>query len=262
MKIHFIAVGGTGMGALACMMKAAGHDVRGSDGPIYPPMSSQLERAGVQTFEGFAAENLDWGPEVVVVGNVCSKEHVEVLAARGAGLRLESFPSLLEETLLSERTPIVVSGTHGKTTTTSMVAWMLLQGRLSPSWLVGGVPRNLGRASHLGEGEHFVIEGDEYDTAFFDKKSKFLHYRPQIVILTSLEFDHADIFANMEEIRAAFRELLALVPDDGIVIVNAADVEADALVRGSGRPAYRYQLLSEGQPPGEADLEAKRLEML
>ena len=117
MKIHFIAVGGTGMGALACMMKAAGHDVRGSDGPIYPPMSSQLERAGVITFEGFSAENLEWGPDVVVVGNVCSKEHVEVLAAREAGLRLESFPSLLEQTLLAERTPIVVSGTHGKTTT-------------------------------------------------------------------------------------------------------------------------------------------------
>jgi len=247
------------MGALACLMKVAGHDVRGSDGPIYPPMSSQLERAGVQAFEGFNAENLDWGPELVVVGNVCSKEHVEVIAAREAGLRLESFPSLLEETLLADRTPIVVSGTHGKTTTTSMVAWMLLQGGLSPSWLVGGVPRNLGRASHLGEGKHFVIEGDEYDTAFFDKKSKFLHYRPQIAILTSLEFDHADIFADMDEIRAAFRGLLALVPDDGLVVVNAADEEADTLVRESGRPAYRYQLLGEDQAPGGADLEAKMM---
>ncbi|MGB1699932.1 MAG: UDP-N-acetylmuramate--L-alanine ligase, partial [Nannocystaceae bacterium] len=257
MKIHFIAVGGTGMGALACMMKAAGHDVRGSDGPIYPPMSSQLERAGVITFEGFSAENLEWGPDVVVVGNVCSKEHVEVLAAREAGLRLESFPSLLEQTLLAERTPIVVSGTHGKTTTTSMVTWLLLQGGLSPSWLVGGVPRNLGHASHLGEGEHFVIEGDEYDTAFFDKKSKFLHYRPQVVILTSLEFDHADIFADMDEIRAAFAELLALVPEGGLVIVNAADPEADALVQASGRRSVRYQLLGDGEAPGAADLEAK-----
>ncbi len=248
------------MGALACLMQAAGHEVRGSDGPIYPPMSSQLERAGIETFEGFAAENLAWGPEVVVVGNVCSKDHVEVLAARKAGMRLESFPSLLEETLLAERTPIVVSGTHGKTTTTSMVAWMLLQGGLAPSWFVGGVPRNLGQASHLGDGEHFVIEGDEYDTAFFDKKSKFLHYRPQMVILTSLEFDHADIFANMEEIRAAFRELMALVPDDGVVVVNAADEEADALVRDSGRPMCRYQLLGDDQDPGGADLEAKMVQ--
>ena len=201
MKIHFIGVGGTGMGALACLMRAAGHDVRGSDGPIYPPMSTQLERAGVQVFEGYKDANLAWTPDLVVVGNVCSKDHVEVLAARARGIRLESFPSLLEQTLLAEARPVVVAGTHGKTTTTSMVTWLLAQAGLDPSWLVGGVPRNLGRASGLGQGEYFVIEGDEYDTAFFDKKSKFLHYRPEIAILTSVEFDHADIFDDMEAVR-------------------------------------------------------------
>ncbi|HLT39726.1 MAG TPA: Mur ligase domain-containing protein, partial [Enhygromyxa sp.] len=192
MRVHFIGIGGTGMGALAGLLKAAGHEVRGSDGPLYPPMSTQLERAGIPVFEGYRADNLGWEPECVVVGNVCKEDHVEVVAARERGVPLESFPSMLSRTLLYSRRSLVVAGTHGKTTTSSLLTWMLVIAGKAPSWLIGGVPQNLGRGSQLGAGDLIVLEGDEYDTAFFDKRSKFLHYRPQRAIITSVEFDHAE----------------------------------------------------------------------
>jgi UDP-N-acetylmuramate: L-alanyl-gamma-D-glutamyl-meso-diaminopimelate ligase len=245
-KIHFIAVGGTGMGALAILLKEAGHDVRGSDTALYPPMSTQLERAGIPVFVGFGDKNLEWGPDVVVVGNVCSKDHVEVLAAQARGITLESFPSLLEKTLLADRRALVIAGTHGKTTTTSIVAWLLRAAGRDPSWLVGGVPLNLRVAAHHGAGEAFVIEGDEYDTAFFDKKSKFLHYRPRRVILTSVEFDHADIFADLEAVKAAFREFLALIPSDGTLIVNRDDEGAMDVASAAACRAITYRVLASG----------------
>ncbi len=253
MRIHFIAVGGTGMGALACLLKRAGHDVRGSDQALYPPMSTQIEQAGVPVFEGFAPENLDWGPECVVVGNVCSRDHIEVVAAKEREIPLESFPSMLEKTLLEERRSLVVAGTHGKTTTSSALSWLLRACGEDPSWLVGGVPLNLGRGSHLGDGPSIVIEGDEYDTAFFDKKSKFLHYRPHRAILTSVEFDHADIFDDFAAVSAAFREFVELIPAEGDLVVNAQDTGALAVAQHAKCNVHTYAVLGDGDGASSAD---------
>src|SRR5262252_3101463 len=197
MKLHLIGICGTGMGSLAGLLKAAGHDVRGSDDNVYPPMSLQLADLGVPVFSGFRAENLDWNPDKVVVGNVCRRDHVEVVAAGERGLTLTSFPAVLEELFLAERHSIVVAGTHGKTTTSSLLAFVLTDAGLDPSFLIGGIPINFGASFHLGSGPHFVVEGDEYDTAFFDKGSKFFHYRPRTAILTSVELDHVDIFKSL-----------------------------------------------------------------
>ena len=163
------------MGALARLLKEAGHEVRGSDTGIYPPMSDQLAQAQIPVWTGYDPEHLSWGPDRVVVGNVCKPDHPEVVAAQEAGIELESFPSMLAKALLTERDPLVVAGTHGKTTTTSLLAWLLRGAGADPSFLVGGVPQNLGTGAHLGKGRAIVLEGDEYDTAFFDKGAKFLH---------------------------------------------------------------------------------------
>ena len=196
MKVHLIGIAGTGMGSLAGLLKAAGHDVRGSDEHVYPPMSTQLTEQGIPVFEGFRAENLDWQPDCAVVGNAYSKNHVEVLAAGERGIALESFPSLFAKLFLADKHPVVVAGTHGKTTTSSLLAHILHDAGRDPSFLIGGVPLNFRQSWRLGAGPEFVVEGDEYDTAFFDKGSKFLHYRPRTAILTSVEFDHADIFKD------------------------------------------------------------------
>ena len=246
MKVHFIGIGGTGMGALAGLIAAAGHEVRGSDGPIYPPMSTQLATAEIPVFEGFAASNLDWAPDRVVVGNICRKDHVEVVAARERGISLESFPSMLARSLLETRRSLVVAGTHGKTTTTSLLTWMLRVAERDPSWLIGGVPQNLGRGFHLGEGDSIVLEGDEYDTAFFDKKSKFLHYRPQRAILTSVEFDHADIFADLASVRAAFAEFVALIPEQGLLVVDRGNVGAMEVAQARRCELATYEVLGRG----------------
>src|SRR5262249_9712519 len=184
MKLHLVGICGTGMGALAGLLKAAGHDVRGSDDHVYPPMSDQLRALGVPVFEGFRPENLDWGPDQVVVGNVNRRDHVEVVAASHRGLALTSFPAVLEEQFLAERHSVVVAATHGKTTPTAILAFLLYDAGRDPSFLVGGVPQNFGRGYRLGKGPHFVVEGDEYDSAFFDKGSKFFHYRPRTAVLT------------------------------------------------------------------------------
>jgi UDP-N-acetylmuramate: L-alanyl-gamma-D-glutamyl-meso-diaminopimelate ligase len=222
MKVHLIGIAGTGMGTLAGLLKAAGHDVRGSDEHVYPPMSTQLADQGIPVFEGFGPANLDWSPDRVVVGNVCRKDQVEVLAAQERKLPLTSFPALLSELFLAQRRSVVVAGTHGKTTTSSIMAHALTEAGRDPSFLIGGVPLNFRQSWRLGGGEEFVVEGDEYDTAFFDKKSKFLHYRPQIVILTSVEFDHADIFADEAAVKEAFREFIELIPAGGDLIVCAS----------------------------------------
>lgn len=222
MKIHLIGIAGTGMGSLAGLLRAAGHDVRGSDEHVYPPMSTQLRDQGIPVMEGFRAENLDWSPDRVVVGNVARRDHVEVLAATERGLPLTSFPALLSELFLADHRSVVIAGTHGKTTTSSLMSHVLTTAGRDPSFLIGGVPLNFLQSWRHGHGAEFVVEGDEYDTAFFDKKSKFLHYRPQIVVLTSVEFDHADIFADEAAVKAAFREFIALIPPTGELIVCAA----------------------------------------
>ncbi|MCS6913282.1 MAG: UDP-N-acetylmuramate:L-alanyl-gamma-D-glutamyl-meso-diaminopimelate ligase [Myxococcales bacterium] len=247
MKLHLIGICGTGMGAAAGLFKQAGHEVRGSDEHVYPPMSTQLRALGVPLLEGYRAENLDWGPDVVVVGNICRRDHVEVLAAQARGLRLTSFPALLEELVLPDRKTLVVAGTHGKTTTTALCSFVLAQAGRDPGYLIGGVPLNLPASFALGSGP-FVIEGDEYDTAFFDKKAKFLHYRPHIALISSVELDHVDIYQDLRAIQRSFAELVALLPQDGLLLVcgssqGALEVAAEARSR-----VERYALAPEGTP--------------
>jgi UDP-N-acetylmuramate: L-alanyl-gamma-D-glutamyl-meso-diaminopimelate ligase len=239
-KIHFIGICGTGMGAVAELLQAVGHEVRGSDEHVYPPMSTQLASAGITLVEGFADRNLDWMPEVVVVGNICRRDHVEVLAAQQRGIRLTSFPAIVEELLLPDKLPLVVCGTHGKTTTSSLAAWTLLNAGREPSYMIGGVPLNMGHNAAVGKGPHIVLEGDEYDCAFFDKKSKFLHYRPQVAILTSVELDHVDIFTDLQHIKQAFRELVALIPETGVLVVSASSAHALDCAKAARCRVERY----------------------
>ena len=248
MRLHLIGIAGTGMGSLAGLLRAAGHDVRGSDERVYPPMSTQLASDGVPVFEGFGPQNLDWNPERVVVGNVCRRDHIEVLEAQKRGIPLTSFPALLSELFLQERRSIVVSGTHGKTTTSSLMAHALYEAGRDPSFLIGGVPLNFRQSWRLGQGDAFVVEGDEYDTAFFDKKSKFLHYRPQLAILTSVEFDHADIFSDEEAVKRAFREFVELLPAGGDLVVCASSSGALEVAK-----AARCRVTTYGRPGFDAD---------
>jgi len=229
------------MGSFAGLLKAAGHDVRGSDEHVYPPMSTQLQTLGVPIFDGFRADNLDWAPEQVVVGNVCRKDHVEVLAAQARNLPLTSFPAVLAEQFLAKRHSLVVAGTHGKTTTSALAASVLMDAGRDPGFLVGGVPQGLSRSYRAGAADApFVVEGDEYDTAFFDKGSKFLHYRPRTAILTSVELDHVDIFPSLEAVKEAFRKFVALIPADGLLLVCADDAGAMECARDARCRVERY----------------------
>jgi UDP-N-acetylmuramate: L-alanyl-gamma-D-glutamyl-meso-diaminopimelate ligase len=261
-KVHLIGIGGTGMGAVAGLLVEAGHEVRGSDAAVYPPMSEQLAALGVPVMMPYAAANLAWHPDLVVVGNVHGKDHVEVAAAREAGLQLTSFPAVLGDQLLSNRHAIVVTGTHGKTTTTSLVAHVLMVAGRDPSLFVGGVPVALGQGYRLGKGADFVIEGDEYDTAYFDKGSKFLHYHPRTAILTSVELDHVDIFASMDAVRDAFKKLVALLPADGLLVVCADNAEALAIGRLAPCKVEPYCVIDDGgEPPSGAVWWAANLEI-
>jgi UDP-N-acetylmuramate: L-alanyl-gamma-D-glutamyl-meso-diaminopimelate ligase len=229
-SIHLIGVAGTGMGAFAGLLKAAGFDVRGSDENVYPPMSTKLKDWGIPTSVPYAAANLDPAPDLVVVGNVVKKDNVEATAMRERHLKHQSFPATLGDLFLSKRHSVVVAGTHGKTTTTALLAFTLQHAGRDPGYLVGGIPLASAASAASGppgkDGQEesfrlgapgpmspFVVEGDEYDTAYFDKGPKFLHYRPRSLLCTSLEFDHADIYPNVAAIEARFAELMTLVPD-------------------------------------------------
>jgi UDP-N-acetylmuramate: L-alanyl-gamma-D-glutamyl-meso-diaminopimelate ligase len=218
-----MGVCGTGMGALAGMLKVAGYEVTGSDQHVYPPMSDFLAASGVPVAEGYRAANLEPRPDLVVVGNVITRHNPEALALAAAGIPYLSFPQTLRHCFIAGKTSLVVAGTHGKTTTSSLLATVLDTAGLAPSFMIGGLVQAFGRNFNIGTGPHFVVEGDEYDTAFFDKGPKFLHYQPQIAILTSVEFDHADIYRDLEAVKVSFRRLVEVMPPDGCLVACLDD---------------------------------------
>lgn len=222
-SIHLVAIAGTGMGSFARLLQEAGYAVRGSDHQVWPPMSDVLTAAGIPWVEGHRAENLDPAPDLVIVGNVVRRVNPEAVALRARRLPHLSFPEALGALFLEDRHAVVVAGTHGKTTTSTLVAFLLHHAGRDPSFLVGGVGKNLGASARLGGGEAFVVEGDEYDTAYFDKGPKFLHYRPRSAILTSIEFDHADIYRDLDHYEGAFRRFVATIPEDGFLAAWAGD---------------------------------------
>jgi UDP-N-acetylmuramate: L-alanyl-gamma-D-glutamyl-meso-diaminopimelate ligase len=232
--VHFIAIGGTGMGSLAGLLKARGIRVTGSDKKLYPPMSTALADWGIEVVEGFAPANvLGDRPDLVVIGNAIRADNTEAVAAIDAGLPYRSFSDALYELAISKRHCVTVSGTHGKTTTTNLMAQILLATGRDPSLLVGGISLDFGGSFREGEGDHFIVEGDEYDTAFFDKTPKFLHYHPDTLILTSVEFDHADIYRDLDHVKSAFRALVGSMPAEGRIVAAVShegvrDVLADA----------------------------------
>ncbi|TMA26570.1 MAG: UDP-N-acetylmuramate--L-alanine ligase [Deltaproteobacteria bacterium] len=216
MRIYLLGIAGTGMGSFAGLLRAAGHEVAGSDENVYPPMSDKLKEWGIQVYTPYSADNLKRADiDLAVVGNVIRAENVEAKAVRRRGIPQMSFPEALEELFLQTRHSVVVAGTHGKTTTTSLLAQVLHHAGRDPSLLVGGVPLNFNEGFRLGKGDHFVIEGDEYDTAYFDKGPKFLHYRPRTAVFTGAEFDHADIYRDTAHYESAFEKFMALLPADG-----------------------------------------------
>jgi UDP-N-acetylmuramate: L-alanyl-gamma-D-glutamyl-meso-diaminopimelate ligase len=228
MHVHIIGVCGTFMGGIAVLARSAGHRVTGSDANVYPPMSTQLEAQGIALIEGYDPEQLDLAPDVVVVGNVMSRGNALIERLLDSGLPFTSGPQWLAENFLRGREVLAVAGTHGKTTTSCMLAWILERAGLEPGFLIGGIPSNFGLSARAGGGSAFVIEADEYDTAFFDKRAKFVHYRPRHLVMTNLEFDHADIYPDLAAIRKQFHHLLRTVPASGRVSWNAADANLEA----------------------------------
>lgn len=242
MHLHIIGICGTFMGSLALLARELGHTVSGSDANVYPPMSTQLAAAGITLQEGYAEEHLSPAPDLVVIGNALSRGNPEVEAVLNAGLPYVSGPQWLAEHVLPGRRVIAVAGTHGKTTTASLTAWLLESAGLAPGFLIGGVPRNFGVSARLGDpGAPFVVEADEYDTAFFDKRSKFVHYRPEIAVLGNLEYDHADIFPDLAAIERQFHHLVRTVPGKGRLLVadNAPALER-VLAMGRWSPVVRF----------------------
>ena len=228
-KVHFIGIGGTAMAALAAMLKRKGIDVRGSDHAIYPPMSDFLADQEIPVLDGYRAEHIASELDLVIVGNAVSRGNPEVEEVLDRKIRYCSLPEAVRDHFLWGARSIVVAGTHGKTTTASLVGWLLAHGGLDPSLMVGGIARNFGASFRLGGGRDFVIEGDEYDSAFFDKTAKFLKYLPDIVVINNVEFDHADIYTDLDGVRLAFRRLVNLIPRRGLLLLGADSPEAIAL---------------------------------
>ncbi len=237
MHIHILGVCGTFMGGIAAIAKSAGHRVTGSDRNVYPPMSTQLAALGIDVVEGFEPAQLDPAPDIVVVGNVMTRGQPVVEALLDRGIPYASGPEWLARAVLANRWVLAVAGTHGKTTTTSLLAWLLEHAGLEPGFLIGGVPQNFGTSARLGRPPFFVIEADEYDTAFFDKRAKFVHYRPRTAVLNNLEFDHADIYPDVASIERQFHHLVRTVPGGGRIIWNAADARLrETLAMGCWTP--------------------------
>jgi UDP-N-acetylmuramate: L-alanyl-gamma-D-glutamyl-meso-diaminopimelate ligase len=232
MRIYFMGICGTAMGNAALLVKEQGHEVLGCDAAVYPPMSDVLADAGIEVLDGFDSSRLAaLKPDQVVVGNAMSRGNPEVeWLLDQSEITFISLPELIHDTVLPKRCPVVITGTHGKTSTSTITAYLLECTDAKPGWLIGGVPNDLSGGAKLGEGKAFVIEGDEYDSAFFDKRSKFIHYRPQIAILNNLEFDHADIFRDLEDVQRSFRHFLRVIPASGYALVNGDDPNIAALL--------------------------------
>lgn len=241
------------MGGLALIARELGYEVSGSDQNVYPPMSTQLEEQGIRLIEGYKAENLAVKPDLVIIGNAMSRGNPEVEAVLNQGIRYVSGPQWLSEAVLQNKWVLGVAGTHGKTTTTSMLTWILEHQGFKPGFLIGGIPMNFGISARLGESDFFVIEADEYDSAFFDKRSKFVHYRPRTAILNNLEYDHADIFPDLDAIKKQFHHLVRTVPGEGLIISPSSEKNIDeVLAMGCWTPVSRTSI--NGNSPWNAEL--------
>lgn len=276
MKIHLSGVCGTAMASLAGMLRERGHEVTGSDQDVYPPMSTQLEALGIALRSPYASANVPEDADLVVIGNALSRGNPEVEAVLDRGQRMTSLPALLAEEFIRGKTSLVVAGTHGKTTTTSLLAFILDRAGLDPSFLVGGVPVDFGRSYRLGAGRHFVVEGDEYDCAFFDKRPKFVHYMADVAVIGNVEYDHADIYSDLEAVQTAFVRLLNVIPRRGLVVAGAESAALRAILPQAhcrvetfgigceadwraedvrpGREGWRFRLLRRGTELGELRL--------
>jgi UDP-N-acetylmuramate: L-alanyl-gamma-D-glutamyl-meso-diaminopimelate ligase len=232
-RIHFLGICGTAMGAVAAAFRELGFMVTGSDDNVYPPMSTFLETKGIKISAGFRPENIPADLDLVVVGNALCRGNPELEAVLDRKLPYRSLPETLKDFFLQGKTNIVVTGTHGKTTTTSLLTWIFREAACDPGFLIGGIARDLAQGASFGHSNYFILEGDEYDTAFFDKRSKFLHYLPETVVINNIEFDHADIFPNLEEIKLSFRRLVNIVPGKGYIFVNADDPNCAEVVTKS-----------------------------
>ncbi|MEJ2366067.1 MAG: Mur ligase family protein [Deltaproteobacteria bacterium] len=252
--IHLIGICGTGMGTLAAMLQEAGYQVQGSDENVYPPMSTFLTSRGIPIKDGFRVENLKPPPDLVVVGNVIRRDNPEAVATLESGLTYCSMPQALHQFFLNSSQSVVVAGTHGKTTTAALLVWLLTVAGMDPGCLVGGLLVNFHQSYRLGKGTYFVVEGDEYDTAFFDKGPKFLHYQPKICVLTSVEFDHADIFPDLKAVESVFSRLVQSIPPDGLLVANSDDPGASRLSRQARCPLVSYGF------QGAADFRVERVE--
>lgn len=246
-RIHFIAICGTAMGALACMLKEMGYDVVGSDQHVYPPMSDFLKNKGIHIFEGFKSEHFSIKPDLVVVGNAVSKDNPEVLAMQAMGLAYCSMPVAINYFAAAGKQQIVVTGTHGKTTTSSFIAWMLHCAGFDPSFLIGGIIPDFNSNYRVGQGGGIVLEGDEYDTAFFDKGAKFFHYTPDVALLTSVEFDHADIFNDLDHVKNTFQRFIHRLGQNSVLIAYDQDPNIDSILPGANCRIARYGNRTESQ---------------
>ena len=233
---HFLGICGTAMGSVAAALKEREFIVSGSDENVYPPMSTFLEKHGISLFVGSRAENIPANTDVVVICNACKRGNPEVEAVLNRKLFYQSLPEIMKNEFLRGRHNLVVTGTHGKTTTTALLTWIMECAKRRPSYMIGGIPRNFGQGARFNESSFFVIEGDEYDTAFFDKRSKFIHYLPELLIVNNLEFDHADIFPDLDAIKLSFRRLVNIVPQNGMIVLNGDDKNCVEVTRDSLAP--------------------------
>ncbi|MCL1926392.1 MAG: UDP-N-acetylmuramate--L-alanine ligase [Syntrophorhabdaceae bacterium] len=255
---HLIAACGVGMASLAGMLQNKGFRVTGSDANVYPPMSTQLENLGIRLASPYAAENIPADTEMVVVGNAISRGNPEAEEAIRRGLPILSMPQAVAEYFIRDLSSIVVTGTHGKTTASSLCAWSLFALGDDPSFLIGGVPKNFPVSYRVGNGSRFVIEGDEYDTAYFDKGPKFLHYRPKVVLLTSIEFDHADIYKDLPHVRESFRKLVDIIPPDGLLVACADYPDVVRVASGARCPVVYYSTKADDFENHNADIAVGR----